>query len=45
MPLKKGSSAKVISQNIKEMVKSGHPLKQAQAAAYRSAGKSRSKKK
>jgi hypothetical protein len=45
MPLKKGSSAKTISQNIREMVKAGHPLKQAQAASYRMAGKGRSKKK
>lgn len=44
MPLAKGSSAKVISQNIKEMVKAGHPQQQAIAAAYRMAGKSKQKK-
>jgi hypothetical protein len=41
MPLKKGSSKGVISQNIREMMHSGHPQKQAIAAAMRSAGKSR----
>lgn len=41
MPLKKGLSKKVIASNIREMVKAGHPRKQAVAAAYRSAGKSR----
>lgn len=41
MPLHKGSSRKVISENIGEMVHAGHPQKQAVAAALRSAGKSR----
>ena len=41
-PLEKGSSAATISKNIGEMVRSGHPQQQAIAAAYRSAGKSRS---
>ena len=38
MPLKKGSSKKVISGNIREMVKAGHPQDQAVAASLRNAG-------
>lgn len=34
MPLKKGKSEKVFKENVREMVKSGHPVKQAVAAAY-----------
>ena len=40
MPLKKGSSKATISSNIKEMVKFGHPKKQAVAAALDTARKS-----
>lgn len=44
MPLKKGRSKKVISENIREMMHSGHPQKQAIAAAMRQAGKSRKRR-
>lgn len=38
MPLKKGRSDKVVGQNIRELVNSGRPPKQA-VAAMRTAGK------
>lgn len=41
MPLKKGKSKQVISKNIKEMVHSGYPQKQAVAAALSTARKSK----
>jgi hypothetical protein len=43
MPLKKGSSKKVISENIREMRKAGHPERVAVAAAMHNAGKSKKK--
>lgn len=43
--LKKGSSKKVISSNIKTEIKAGKPRAQAIAIAYSKAGKSKSKKK
>ncbi|WP_280970215.1 MULTISPECIES: hypothetical protein [unclassified Bradyrhizobium] len=43
MPLKKGSSRKVISQNIRTEIKAGRPRKQAIAIAMRKAGKARKK--
>lgn len=43
MPLHKGKSRKVISENIREMVSTGHPPDQAVAAALRNADKSKGK--
>lgn len=44
MPLKSGSSEKTVSSNIKEMVESGRPQKQAVAAALNKARESKSGK-
>jgi hypothetical protein len=41
MPLENGKSKSVVSRNIAEMVKSGHPKDQAIAASLKEAGKSK----
>ena len=44
MPLLKGSSKETVSENIREMMHSGHKQDQAVAASMRMAGKSKGKK-
>jgi hypothetical protein len=44
MPLKRGGSKATIRSNIREMVKAGHPRKQAIAAALNQASKASQKR-
>ncbi len=44
MPLKKGKSPEVISENIRELIHAGHPQKQAIAIALSEARRSGRKK-
>jgi hypothetical protein len=41
MPLKRGKSPAVVSENIRREVRAGRPVKQAAAIAYSVAGRSR----
>lgn len=44
MPLKKGKSKEAVSANIKELMSTGRPQKQAVAIAMKKAGKSKPSK-
>lgn len=44
MPLRKGSSKEVISENIRELIRAGHPQKQAIAIALSEARRLKLKK-
>lgn len=45
MPLKKGSSDKTVSKNVRELINRGYPQKQAVAISLETAGKSKKPKK
>lgn len=44
MPLKKGNTNKIVSDNISKLIKEGRPKKQAVAIAINEAGKSKKRK-
>lgn len=44
IPLRKGASRAVVSENIREMIQAGHPQKQAVAAALRTADQAQGKR-
>lgn len=44
MPLKQGKSKATFKSNVREMVKSGHPVKQAVAAAFHEQRKAQHRK-
>lgn len=44
MPLKSGKSNATFSYNVRELVRAGHPIKQAVSIAYKKAGERKKRK-